>query len=389
MKRFCAIIVMTLAAAAMGFADETTEIYQMLYQEAEGLPSKYAAAVNLVGLDDKGTAPILASALEELLVAQQSYSAGVDKDLYGSTIRIIAQALGNYKYMPAAPFLWDAAQKVPDPLAKAEATMAIGKMRALEYAERISLHLRDLNFRPTDDTDVGEKLAYGDIVALSKLKDVQGFSPVFFATYAWYSLRIRQLALQALPDIAPDPTDPIKDILGTESPERKLRALKAETESKASPDRKIEAAVLALDLGHLKAAVDKSEGKIFADLRKLALRSLTVYKAKGRASVNGCASSYNTKGADDEERLLALQALGVNGEDDASKALRDIILKLNEEQKAGLSDETRTRMAKAAIDSAAVAKNKLLKPALLAVSINNKWSGSVILAAQTSLKAML
>lgn len=386
MKRFFALAVLTMAAA-IGFADETTEIYQMLYQQADGLPQKYAAAVSLVGLNDKATAPILGTALEELLLDQQSYTAGVDQELYGSTIRIISQALGDYKYLPAAPFLWDVTQNVPDTLAKAEATMALGKMRALDYAERIAINLRDLNLKPTADTDVGEKLAYGDIIALDKLKDVRGFAPVFFATDAWYSLRVRQQAAQSLPSIALDPTDPIKDILANESSVRMVRALKAETESKAANDRKVEAAVLALNLGHLKAAIDKNEAKVFSDLRKLALRSLIAYQAKGPAPVDGCANSY-AKGFDDEERLIALGALGVNGGDEAAKVLRDIILKLNDDQKAGLSDETRTRMARAAIESAAATKNKLIKPALLAVSINNKWSGSVILASQNALKAM-
>jgi hypothetical protein len=386
MKRYFAVLALALAGA-LGFADETTEIYQMLYQQADGLPQKYAAAVSLVGIGDKATAPILGSALEELLLAQQSYSAPGDLELYGATIRIIAQALGSYKYLPAAPFLWDVAQNVQDPLARAEATIAIGKMRALDYAERIALDLRDLNLKPTVDKDVGEKLAYGDIVAIDKLKDLRGFAPVFFATDAWYSLRVRQQALNSLPGIALDPTDPIKEILGSESPERKLRALKAETESKAALERKIETAVLALQIGHLKVPRDRNEGKTFGDLRKLALRSLVAYKATGPDPVDGCAASYE-KGVDDEERLLALGALGVNSEDGAATALRDIILKLNADQKAGLNDEVRTRMARAAIENAALTKNRILKPALLSVSMNDRWSGSVILAAQTALRAM-
>ena len=38
MKRLFAIAALALAAAASGFADETTEVYQMLYKQAEGLP---------------------------------------------------------------------------------------------------------------------------------------------------------------------------------------------------------------------------------------------------------------------------------------------------------------------------------------------------------------
>jgi hypothetical protein len=386
MKRFIAVAVL-VASAILVFGDETAEIYQMLYRQAEGLRQKYAAVVNLVGLDDKSIAPILDSALQELLLAQQSYSSSSDQELYGTTIRIIAQALGDYKNISSAPFLWDVVQNVPDPLARSEALISLGKMRALDYAERIALMLRDLNLQPTQDRDSGEKLAYGCIVSLDKLKDTRGFAPVFFATDAWYALRVRQQAIQALPGISDDPTDPIMAILNTETPDRKLRALQAEAASKAAPERKVEAAVLALNLAHQRVPLDKNEAKLLSDLRKLALRSLIAYKATGPDPVDGCSSSYS-KGFDDEERLLALSALGSNASDASATVLRDIILQLDDDQKSGVTDETRNRMAKAAIENAAVSKNKVLKPALLAVSFDDRWSGGIILAAQTALKSI-
>jgi hypothetical protein len=386
MKRFLSTVVLVLAAAAC-FADETAEIYQSLYKQAEGLSQKYAAVVNLVGLNDKTTAPILSSALEELLLTQQSYSSRTDVDLYARTVRILSGALGDYKYAPSAPFLWDVVQQVPDPLAEAEAMMSLGKMRDLQYAERIALKLRDLDLQPTVDRDAGEKLAYGAIIALDKMKDLRGFSPVFFAADSWYSQRVRQQAVLALPNIADDPTDPIKEIIASESLERKLRALQAEVASKATDGRKIETAVLSLNLGHLVVPRNKVEDKLLSDLRKLSLRILIAYKASGADPVDGCGSSY-AKGFDDEERLLALSALGANGSDQSATALRDIILALNKDQQAGITDDTRNRMAKAAIENSAVAKNKIVRPALLAVSINDKWSGGIILAAQNALKAI-
>jgi HEAT repeat protein len=386
MKRAMLAAILAIASAAL-FADETAEIYQMLYSQADGLQQKRSALVNLVALGDKSTAPVLAGALRDMLLAGQSYSAAGDQELYGDVIRILAQALGDYKYSPAAPFLWDASENVPAPLARAEAIIAIGKLRDLGYAERISLRLRDLNLKPTADRDEGEKLAYACVVALYKLKDPVGFSPVFFAVDAWYSQRVRQQAAQALPGIAADPTDPIKEIVASEEPPRKLRALQAEMASKAAPGRKAEVAVLALNLGHLMQGRDRADAKLLADIRKLSLRGLVSSGASGPDPVDGCASSY-AKGFDDEERLLALQALGANPSDPAATALRDIILKLNEDQKAGLGDETRLRMAKAAVENAGASKNRILRPALLAVTMNDRWSGGVLASAQAALKGM-
>jgi hypothetical protein len=40
------------------------------------------------------------------------------------------------------------------------------------------------------------------------------------------------------------------------------------------------------------------------------------------------------------------------------------------------------------MENAGISKNKLLKPALLAVSMNDTWSSGVLLAAKSALKAM-
>jgi HEAT repeat protein len=387
MKRLVPIIALLLFGATLVFADETAEVYKRLFLQAQGLSQKYAAALNLVQLQDPSVAPALSDALTQLISTQKNYAQASDKELYARTVRIVAQALGDYKYLDAAPSLWDAVQQVPDPLVKAEALMALGKMHALDYAERIALLLRDLDFKPTQDPDYGEKVAYGAIFALEKLKDIRGFSPVFFASVGWYSPRVRQEAAQALPNIVDDPTDPIMAIIQNESSDRKVLALKAELNSNAPNDRKIQAAVYALSIGQKMAPVDPTDARYLANLRKLALNTLIVLKAQVDASVPFCVYSYNN-GYDDEERLLALAALGANGTDPAAAALRDIILRLDSDQQAGISDETRNRMAKAAIENAALTRNKLLKPALISVAADDNWSGGILLAAQKALKVM-
>jgi hypothetical protein len=386
MKRFPLAIVLALAGAVL-VADETTEVYRRIYLEAEGLQQKYAAILDIARLGDRDTAPILSDALDELLRDQANYSAASDKELVARSARTLAAALGDYKYAEAAPSLWTAVEQLADPMARAEALVALGKTRSLDYAERISLLLESLNLKPTADADSGEKLAYGAILALEKLKAPRGFAPVFFAADGWYSPRVRQQAERSLPNIAEDPTDAIKAILGSETPPRMVKALKAEVASKAKVERKAEAALLALSLGHQKVGRDKAEAQTLSELRKLALRSLIAYKAKGDEPVPACEASYEN-GLDDEERLLGLQALGANGSDAAAKALSDIILKLNDEQRLGLGSEARNRMAKAAIENAGATGNKVAKPALILVANNDKWSGGIIAAAKSAQAAI-
>jgi hypothetical protein len=378
--------ILALASSAL-WADEETEVYRRIYMEADGLQQKYAAAVNLVELQDRSVAPVLSDALGELIRTQNNYLEPSEKELFARTVRLLAGALGDYKYEDAAPFLWSLVQQVKDPLARTDAIIALGKMRSSAYAEQIALLLRNLDIAPGPDRDADEKVAYGCIVALEKLKDARGFMPVFYATDAWYTQRVRQQAERALPNIAADPTDSIMELIRNETVERKLAALKQNAISKAPLERRIQAALLALSTGHLAMARDRNEAKALSDLRKLALRSLTGFKASGDDEVGLALKSFN-EGFDDEERLLGLQALGANGSDTAATALRDLILKMDRDQKAGLSDEVRNRMAKAAIENAAITRNRIVRPALLSVVSNDKWSGGILLAAQNAIKAI-
>lgn len=386
MKRIVVLAaIVFLAFAPAVAADEMTEVYRLIYMQSEGLQQKYAALLNLIELGDREIAPILGEALEELLRTQRNYESSSDKELFARSVRACAKALGEFKHEESAAFLWDAVQQVGDPLTKAEALMAIGRMRAFDFSERIALLLRDLNLKPTADTDSGEKTAFGAIIALEKLKDPIGFSPVFFAGDAWYSQRVRQQADRSLPNIAADPTDLVKDILKVETPDRRLRALKLESASGAGTERKIETAVLALELGHKQIPRDKTEARVAADVRKYALKMLFAYKAKSATMVSVGIASYEN-GFDDEEKLLGLAALGANGTDPAAIALRDIIIRLNQDVRNGAGDETKTRMAKAAIENAGSTKNKIVKTALILVASNDKWSNSVITAAQLAAK---
>jgi HEAT repeat protein len=388
MKRIISLAaILVLAGAVFAWAGEEAEVYRQIYLGAEGLQQKYSAALNLIELQDRSVAPVLSEALGELLRTQNSYLEPSEKELYGRTVRMIAVALGDYKFEDAAPYLWSVSQQVSDPLAKAEAIMALGKMRATDYAERIALMLQNFDMGPGRDSSSDEKVAYGCIIALEKLKDPRGYMPVFYAMDAWYTVRVRQQAERSLPNIVADPTDSIETIIKNETTNRKIVALKQNAISQAPAARKIEAASQALSIGQLSLPRDRAEAGGLADLRKLAIRTFVGLRATGDDVVPLLSFSY-ANGFDDEERLLALQGLGANAGNAAAMALRDIILQLDRDQKSGISDETRNRMAKAAIENAGLTKNRTVRPALLAVISNDKWSGGILLAAQVAAKAI-
>ena len=390
MKRISTIGLMALLLVSTGtsalFGDEMTEVYRLIYQQSTNLQDRYNAIEDLIALDDRTVAPILVDAIEELVRTQDNYKTATDRTLYGRMVQLVAKGLGKYKAIDSAPFLWDVVQQVNDPLAQSESLIALGQMRALDYAERIAKMLSDLNLTPTVDPDAGEKLAFGCVVALAKLKDVQGFAPVFYASDGWYSQRVKQLAIKLLPDITVDPTDPVTTLIKNESAARKSRALQLEIASTAPADRKIGTAILALSTGHLQSDPNRlTDAKNFSDFRKIALRALIQLGAKDPSAVDPELKSF-TDGFDTEEKLLGIQALGVNGTDAAAKDIAAQLRRLNDEVSNGLLDENRARMAKAAIAAAAASKNPLVRPVLILVANTNQWSGSVMNDANAALK---
>ena len=377
-----------LAFVAYGaIADETTFLYQRIYANTDSLQQKEAVVLTIVSQDDPKVAPVLEAILEDLLKTGQNVHAGsLDREIWNRMVRQTVGELGSLRYVEAAPFVWDASEQSTDPLVRAEALMALGNMRALEYTERISLILRNLNFGPSTDRAAGEKVAFGAILALEKLRDPRGFAPVFFASDGWYSKRVRDQALRSLPNIVDDPSEPIKAILAEESLDRKIKALDLEVLSKAPEDKKIETVRLALEEGHSQTPRDRSEAIKLRELRTSALRALITLKAGGGASTAAIRESY--KLGDTDERLLALQAFGTDSSDASVQALLEILVDLNALQNAGISDEVRNRLALAAIQYAGATKNRKVRPALTAISLNDKWSNSILRAAQEALKVL-
>jgi len=379
-------ILATLSVCLPAAADEIVDIYKELYQSADSLEQQHYLMTRMVELEQPEVAPFLSEALGALITRQEAIKERTQREIYFSLVKLIATALGDYGYLPAAPHLWDLVVTASDPLVRAEALMSLGKVKATDYADEIALLLRDLNFKPTIDADAGEKTAFGAIIALGMLKQPKGWEPVFFASDSWYSNQTRQMAEAILPDIVEDPTDIIRRIIPAESVARKTLALKQGLVSRAPDARKVSLAVFALGEGLHQRGKDKKEEGELGNFRRKALSGLIGLGSKDPQATPYLQQSYEQGEMD--EKLLALQALGTDGGDDAVTVLRKIILDLDKQRKDGIADENRDRIARAAIENAGRSGNPLMKPALVAVISNSKWSGSVINAANAALKLL-
>ena len=384
--KILALVVALTAASGIAFADETIRVYGIILAEAETIDQKYAAASSAAALDDPAIAPYLADALDWVLGARSSIKSGPERETYERLSRVLLKGLGDAKYSNAADSAMRAAEDSPDPLTKAEALIALGSMRAVEFAERISLILRDLNNQPTTDRDAGEKVAYGCILALEKMRSPLGFSPLFFASEGWYSKRVRDQAELSLTILLDDPSDAISALLAVESPPRLIRAFELEIRSTASPAGKAQIAALALARGISYSPRNKIEQNQLAELRIKAMNFLSTVGPGNGSTAQNIAEAYRIGTFD--ERLVALKALGTEKTALSAVALRDIILDIDSAQRAGLVDETRNALMKSALQNAAINTSKELAPAIQTVLINAGWSSGILTLASTAQKAL-
>jgi len=367
-------------------ADESSRVYGIILAEAETVDQKYAAATNAVALADPSIAPYLADALDWALGARSSIKAGPERETYERFTRILLKGLGDARYSNSADSAMRAVEDSPDPLTKAEALIALGSMRAVEFAERISLMLRDLNNQPTADRDYGEKIAYGCVIALEKMRSPLGFAPLFFASEGWYSKRVRDQAELSLTQLLDDPSDAVGALFPTETPARLIRALDLELRSTAPAAGKARIAALALARGISYSPKNRAEQNQLSELRVKAMNHIASAGPGDGSTASNIAEAYRIGSYD--ERLVAMKALGAEKSAASAMALRDIILDIDSAQRAGLVDETRNTLMRAALQNAAINASKELSPAIQTVLINSGWSSGVLTLASAAQKAL-
>jgi hypothetical protein len=384
--KFLVAAALLIAVAIPAFADDATRIYGRILAEADTVQQKYSVALTIASKNDPDAAPYVADALDWVLAARSAIKRGPEAETYERLTRVLLKSLGDWHYTNAAASVMRTVDDSPDALTKAEALIALGSMRAVEYAERISLMLRDLNNQPTADSDYGEKVAYGCVLALERMRSPIGFAPLFFASEGWYSRRVREQAERSLSLVLDDPSDAISSLLSVETPPRMVKALDLELRSKASAEARTRVAALALSRGVIVSPRNRTEQNQLAELRSKAMNALASTASAGVSTAADVAEAYRIAATD--ERLMALKALGADKSGPAAVVLRDIILALNADQKAGLVDETRNTLMRAALQNATRNAGKELAPAIQSVLLNDGWSSGILSLASAAQAAL-
>jgi len=368
------------------FASEELDIYTWLYHGSANATERIGVLRNVVEAKLDGAGELYAEALAQLILEQPRMRTSAEKEAADSLARLLATLLGENKYTAAANDLWRTVEIFDNPLVKADALIALGRIRSEAHLELIVRLLEDLNLNPAADREKGEKIAYGAIQSLEKYRNIAGYSPVFFAASAWYSRRVKDQAVATLPYIVDDPSDAISSIIKSGTYEIKLLGLQKENESKASAAAKSGVAQLGLDEAWKSVTNDVKERVTLSRIRKLSIEMLVRYGSSTPEAVPLLERCYK-EGIDMEEKLGAVTALSMNKNEAAAQALSSFLLLMNAKRRANDITQEDERIVRALIPALGTQGSTKGRIALQQVELTD-WTNAVKVLAAEALKKL-
>jgi len=389
MKKFIILCTLMVGSAVLSFAaSEEVQVYEYLYNSASSNSAQLDILQNMAEARLDGAGEFYSKALKKLVSDYRNIRSITERNAADEQAILLSALLGAEKYTEAAPDLWQVVEGFPAPLVKAEALMALGKIRATAFLPQVIRVLESLNTFPTADRLNGERIAFGAIISLEKYQDPSGYLPVFFASTGWYSDRIRSQASKSLPLIADNPTPFMQDVVrgsGYNYP-IKLQALRIIEASKVDNKDKAGVAVAALSEGWRSYTNDVQLRIALSDLRKLSINMINRYKTDDESVYPLLERSYS-EGFDAQEKLNAIAALASLGTEESSRRLSKFLMNLNAKRLSDNIKQEDEQMVRAVIPAIGQAGHPLGRSALVAVGSSN-WTPAVRALADNAIKQL-
>jgi len=388
MKKALLILAALFVVGIEAFAlNENVVVWQQIYEQVDTDDQRISVLLKIMDFKDREFTPVLVGALDKLV--SRRLEEGPAGEVYDKNrlARLIVQELGNLKSIEAAESVFILYGEVKEPILKGEAAVALGKMRAVDYAEKLAFDLNSINLRPDPSKSRDQEIVQG----LESMRSPLGYEPVFLASQGWYSKnsQVKDTAKAALVTMVDDPTDSIIDILvSNPSMEIKNAALAASLSSRASAERKAEVASRALQIGIDRATVDKASELAASTLRVAAITGLTGLRDKKAENVPLMVKSIGLDKKNDvslDETVKAYVALGVNGSDDAATFLSSTLAVYNTREKSKLNTPRDKLLIRQIIASMVLTKNPLVKNVLLQAQFIKEYDGQIIREVQAAL----
>jgi hypothetical protein len=335
--------------------------------------------------EPSGAGQFYADALRQLVATEMNLQTATERDAADETARLLSYHVGEEKFVSAGGDLWQIVEIFSNPLVKAEAIMALGRMQATAFLPQVIKVLTDLNLAPTNDPDTAEKIAYGAILSLEKYQAKEGYLPVFFASIGWYSDRIKDTAKKSLTVILADPTEPLTEVIHSPAYDyqAKFDALRTMEASNSSTEVKVSFALAAYAEGWLAATSVTRERLLLNTIRKYAMDMIQRYKTTDNVVYPLLDSSYKS-GSDWEERLGAVSTLGALATPEAARQLANYLQLFNTGLQRGTITPNDDRMVREVIRALGATGRREGSSALNSV-LALDWTNAIKLLARDAL----
>ncbi|MDR1507487.1 MAG: hypothetical protein LBI67_10345 [Treponema sp.] len=379
------LVLASLVVLAAVFAQEL-DYYAQQFDSMDTVRDQLGI-VRLAAEDaDSGGAEFYAHALDRLLAEYPTISLNNEIRYADDMAKILCQKLGEAGYTEAGSNLWRVVESFSDPLVKAEALRALGRVQAVDQLPMVIQLLTDINNAPNEDRLNQEQIAFGAVESLEAYKDSSGYLPVFFASTGWYSDRVSDRALRALPNIMDNPTEPLVSVIRSSSYNygTKYAALQVLEASGVTAQQKASGAVASLAEAWRSFTNPVGQRSILTNTRKLALSMIRRYGTED-TNVYPLLERCYREGADEEEQIAAIAALAALATDDSARRLSGFLLDINERLRRGTLTREDERIVRVIIPALGNTGRPLARTALRSV-LNLDWTGTVQRLAQEALK---
>ncbi len=339
-KIFMIMATLSIVSIQYATASQYGEALSRIYQRLNNLEQKYSIMQELIDFDDNALEPFFLTAIDDLVYGEFSHFRTTntnDYDLWVALSLLAVKELGELKSPEGSGTVWDLARTARSSLLKAECLISLGKMNAVEYTADIAMLLHELNLNYRPDKENAEIEAYGATVALRRLRNEKGFESLFYASIGWYRDRVTSLADELIINSYETPITYLSNIIkNADDYQVKNHALDALIRvNDADAEEKVKALVATLQIGLRAKASSVESNRQLTQLRLTAIRGYSDLETPHPEMPDLLFTSI-TRG-DIDEKLLAIQVLGIDGSDEAATRLDRLVSEYVDRQNAGVS----------------------------------------------------
>jgi hypothetical protein len=380
MKRFFCLFLLNVIIVAFGMTQDLA-MYTYLYNSTETVSDRLSLLQQVETANLSDSEEFFANALNRLLMEYPNTQVTLERAAADETARLLARVLGDKKYTTVGGNLWKVVEVFYDPLVKADALIALGKVGATNYIPQVLQTLHDLNANPTPDWMGGERVAFGAILSLENYQDIpdeyrkEAAIEIYLASRGWYSERIKQQASASLGIISRDPPEPYISIIqgSSYSYVNKYQALQdIDANTNVSVTDKAAVALSALAEGWRLPPDNLRSQAILTNIRKLAIQMINRYHTEDAAVYPLLEHSYRY-GTDTQEKLDTAAALASLATDEAVGLLSSFLMVINgklQSRAVTVDDQQMVRALIAAIGTAGNPQGRSVLNVVLSINWN-------------------